>query len=65
MENQKQHSGISSNCKQVVVTKIQLKDISKSILMEPRFDLVTTVDYVLKYLSKKYGCKVEILVKYD
>ena len=58
-------SGISSNCKQVVVTKIQLKEISKNILREPNFDLVTTVDYVLKYLSKKYGCKVEVLIKYD
>lgn len=58
-------SGISGNCKQVVVTKIQLKEISKNILKEPRFDYVTTVDYLLKYLSKKYGCEVEILVKYD
>ena len=58
-------SGISGNCKQVVVTKIQLKEISKNILREPQFDLVSTVDYVLKHLSKKYGCKVEVLVKYD
>ena len=58
-------SGISSNCKQVVVTKILLKEISKNILREPNFDLVTTVDYVLKYLSKKYGCEVEVLIKYD
>lgn len=56
---------VDNGCKTVMVTIMQLKDISKNILMEPRFDLVSTVDYVLKYLSKQYGCKVEILVKYD
>ena len=56
---------VDNGCKTVMVTIMQLKDISKNILMEPRFDLVPTVDYVLKYLSKQYGCKVEILVKYD
>jgi len=58
-------SRVSNDCKTFMVTIIQLKEISKNILMEPRFDLVTTVDYLLKYLSKKYGCEVEILLKYD
>lgn len=56
---------VGNGCKTVMVTIRQLKDISKRILMEPQFDLVSTVDYVLKHLSKKYGCKVEVLVKYD
>lgn len=58
-------SEISSNCKQVVVTKIQLKEISKNILRQPEFDLVSTVNYVINYLSKKNNCNVEVLVKYD
>ena len=56
---------VDNGCKTVMVTIMQLKDISKNILMEPQFDLVSTVDYVLKHLSEKYGCEVEILVKYD
>lgn len=58
-------SSVGNGCKTVTVTIRQLKDISKRILMEPQFDLVSTVDCVLKHLSKKYGCEVEILVKYD
>lgn len=57
-------SRVGNGCKTVTVTIMQLKYISKSILMEPQFDFVSTLDYVFKHLSKKYGCKVEILVKY-
>lgn len=56
---------VGNGCKTVTVTIRQLKDISKRILMELQFDLVSTVDYVLKNLSEKYVCEVEILVKYD
>lgn len=58
-------SRVDNSCKTVMVTIMQLKDISKNILNESRFDMVTTVDFLLKYLSEKYGCEVEILVKRD
>lgn len=58
-------SRIDNDYKTFTVTNLQLKHISKDILKEPRFDMVSTVDYVLKYLSKQYGCKVEIMVKHD
>ena len=58
-------SRVDNGCKTFTTTILQLKAISKDILMEPRFDLVTTVDFLMKYLSKQYGCKIEILVKYD
>lgn len=58
-------SRIDNDYKTFTVTNLQLKCISKDILKEPRFDMVSTVDYVLKYLSKQYGCKVEIMVNHD
>lgn len=58
-------SRVGNGYKTVTVTKIQLKEISKSILGQPEFDLVSTVNYVIKYLSKKNDCNVEVLVKYD
>jgi hypothetical protein len=58
-------SRVGNGCKTVTVTIRQLKDISKSILMEPQFDLVSTVNYVIGYLSKKNDCNIEVLVKYD
>ncbi len=58
-------SRIDNDYKTFTVTNLQLKHISKDILKEPRFDKVSTVDFLLKYLSKLYGCKVSLMLERD
>lgn len=55
----------SDDCVPVMVTRLQLKEISKNILRQPKFDLVSTVNYVIDYFSKQKGCKVEVVVNYE